>query len=676
MYDLSHYSPHDLTANTIRALAMDAVQAAESGHPGTPMGLADIAVVLWKQFLKHNPADPQWPNRDRFVLSAGHASMLLYSLLHLSGYDLPLEELKNFRQWGSHTPGHPENYETPGVETTTGPLGQGIGNALGMAIAERWLATHFNRPGFPVVDHYTYVLASDGDLMEGISHEMGALAGHLGVGKLIIFFDDNHITIDGSTDLAWSEDVSARFEAYGWHTQRIDGHDTEAVTAALEAARAEVERPSLIQARTHIGYGSPNKQDTASAHGEPLGEEEIRRTKENLGWPATAKFYVPEEARRYLHPENGQAQQDEWEALLEGYREAHPELAATFDAALAGELPAGWDDDLPSFAAGEKLATRAASGKMLERIVPRIPWLIGGSGDLTGSNKTKTDGMHHLRRDDFGGRYIHYGVREHVMGGVMNGMALHGGVRPYGGTFLIFSDYMRPTIRLAAMMGLPVIYVFTHDSIGLGEDGPTHQPVEHLPSLRAIPNLVTFRPADANEAAVGWQVALRRKDGPTALVLTRQKLPTMDRQRHAPAGEAVRGAYVLSDVEDPEVILIGTGSETQISLEAKYVLEEDGIAARVVSMPSWELFAEQPAAYQEQVLPPAIKARVAVEAAAPLGWERYVGDVGATVGLAWFGASAPYQEIYEHRGLTPEAVAQTARRVLSSGRALAAAAEA
>jgi len=676
MYDLSHYSPHDLTANTIRALAMDAVQAAESGHPGTPMGLADIAVVLWKDFLRHNPADPLWPNRDRFVLSAGHASMLLYSLLHLSGYDLPLEELKNFRQWGSHTPGHPENYETPGVETTTGPLGQGIGNALGMAIAERWLATHFNRPGFPLVDHYTYVLASDGDLMEGVSHEMGALAGHLGLGKLIIFFDDNHITIDGSTDLAWSEDVSARFDAYGWHTQRIDGHDPQAVAAALEAARAETGRPSLIQARTHIGYGSPNKQDTASAHGEPLGEEEIRRTKENLVWPAEAKFYVPEAAYRYLRPENGQAQQDEWEALLMRYREAHPELAATFDAALAGELPAGWDDDLESFAAGEKLATRAASGKTLERIVPRIPWLLGGSGDLTGSNKTKTGDMHHLRRDDFSGRYIHYGVREHIMGAVMSGMALHGGVRPYGGTFLIFSDYMRPTIRLAAMMRLPVVYVFTHDSIGLGEDGPTHQPVEHLPSLRAIPNLVVFRPADANEAAVGWKVALQRKDGPTALVLTRQKLSTLDRERYAPAGDAAKGAYVLSDGEDPEVVLIGTGSETHIALEAQRLLAEEGVAARVVSMPSWELFAEQPAAYQQQVLPPAIRARVAVEAAASLGWERYVGDAGESVGLHWFGASAPYQEIYEHRGLTPQAVAQAARRVLSGARAPAAREEA
>ena len=672
MYDLSHYTPHDLTANTIRALAMDAVQAAESGHPGTPMGLADIAVVLWKRFLKHNPADPKWPDRDRFVLSAGHASMLLYSLLHLSGYDLPLEELKNFRQWGSHTPGHPENYETAGVETTTGPLGQGIGNALGMAIAERWLATRFNRPGFPIFDHYTYVIASDGDLMEGISNEMGALAGHLGLGKLIVTFDDNHITIDGSTDLAWSEDVSARFAAYGWHTQRIDGHDPQAVTAALEAARAETGRPSLIQARTHIGYGSPNKQDTASAHGEPLGEEEIRRTKQNLGWPAEAKFYVPEAACHYLRPEKGQAWQDEWEGLLARYREAHPELAATLEAALRGDLPAGWDDDLGGFAAGERLATRAASGQTLERIAPRIPWLLGGSGDLTGSNKTKTDSMEHLRSDDFGGRYIHYGVREHIMGAAMNGLALHGGVRPYGGTFLIFSDYMRPTIRLAAMMGLPVIYVFTHDSIGLGEDGPTHQPVEHLPSLRAIPNLVVFRPADANETAVGWQVALRRKDGPTALALTRQKLPTLDRERYAPAGEAAKGAYVLSDADDPQAILIGTGSEVHIALEAQRLLAEEGVAARVVSMPSWELFAEQPASYRERVLPPSVKARVAVEAAASLGWERYVGDGGAAVGLEWFGASAPYQEIYEHRALTPQAVAKAARRVLSPGRVPAA----
>lgn len=660
MYDLSHYSAHDLTANTIRTLAMDAVQAAESGHPGTPMGLADLAVVLWKRFLRHNPADPTWPNRDRFVLSAGHASMLLYSLLHLTGYDLPLEELKNFRQWGSHTPGHPENFKTTGVETTTGPLGQGLSNAVGMAIAERWLGARYNRPGYALVDHHTYVIASDGDLMEGVSHEVASLAGHLALGKLIVFFDDNHITIDGSTDLAWSDDVPGRFRAYRWHVQAVDGHDPQAITEAIEAARAETGRPSLISLRTHIGYGSPHKQDTASAHGEPLGEDEIRLTKENLEWPPEAKFYVPDEAREYLQPENAQARQDEWQALFEAYTDEFPDLAQQFKAALNGDLPQGWDVDLPTFAPGESLATRAASGQVLDAIVPRVPWLVGGSGDLTGSNKTKAADMKHLTASDFSGRYIHYGVREHGMSAIMSGMALHGGLRPYGGTFLIFSDYMRPTIRLAAMMGLPVTYVFTHDSIGLGEDGPTHQPVEHLPSLRAIPNLLIFRPAEATETAVAWRVALQRREGPTALVLTRQKLPTLDRHKYAAADGAARGAYVLSDVDEPQVILIGTGSEVHIALEAQALLADRNLAARVVSMPSWELFAEQPADYRHSVLPPAITARVAVEAAATLGWERYVGQTGAVVGLERYGASAPYQAIYRHLGITPEVVAQAA----------------
>ncbi|MFW5943128.1 MAG: transketolase [Chloroflexota bacterium] len=660
MYDLSDYTPHELAANTIRTLAMDAVQAAESGHPGTPMGLADVAVVLWKHYLKHNPADPKWPDRDRFVLSAGHASMLIYSLLHLSGYDLPLEELKNFRQWGSHTPGHPENFKTVGVETTTGPLGQGLGNAIGMALAERWLGAQFNRPDYEVVDHYTYVIASDGDLMEGVSHESASLAGHLGLGKLIVFFDDNEITIDGSTELAWSDDVLGRFQAYQWHTQAVDGHDVEAIRAAIDAARAEGERPSLIAIRTHIGYGSPHKQDTASAHGEPLGEEEIRLTKQTLGWPEEAKFYVPEGARDYLRPQEAEGWQAQWQETFEAYEEAHPELAQTLRAAWDGDLPPEWDGDLPTFEAGKKLATRAASGQVLDGLLPRIPWLVGGSADLTGSNKTKAGGITHLSREDFSGRYIHYGIREHGMGAAMNGMALHGGVRPYGGTFLIFSDYMRPTIRLAAMMGLPVIYVFTHDSIGLGEDGPTHQPIEQLPSLRAIPKLVTFRPADASETSVGWQVALQHREGPMALVLTRQKLETLDRSRYAPAAEAARGAYVLSDAEDARAILIGTGSEVHLALAAQTLLAQEGVAARVVSMPSWELFEAQPESYRHRVLPPAITARVAVEAAAPLGWERYVGDNGCVVGLDRFGASAPYQEIYEHLGLTAQAVAEAA----------------
>ena len=660
MYDFSHYSEHELAANTIRELAMDAVQAAESGHPGTPMGLADLGVVLWKQFLKHNPADPQWPDRDRFVLSAGHASMLLYSLLHLSGYALSLEEIKNFRQWGSHTPGHPENFKTEGIETTTGPLGQGLGNAVGMAIAERWLAAHFNRPDHEIVDHYTYVIASDGDLMEGVSHESASLAGHLGLGKLIVFYDDNKITIDGSTDLAWSDDVDQRFRAYRWHTQQVNGHDPEALAAAIKSARAESDRPSIIIMRTHIGFGSPHKQDTASAHGEPFGEEEIRRTKENLGWPAEAKFYVPDAAYDYMRPENAEAQQEAWEQMLARYEEAYPELAATYQAALNGVLPESWDQDLPAFAPGEKLATRAASGQILGALLPRIPWLVGGSADLTGSNKTKAGEIEALTRASFAGRYIHYGIREHGMGTALNGMALHGGIRPYGGTFLVFSDYMRPTIRLAAMMRLPVIYVFTHDSIGLGEDGPTHQPIEHLASLRAIPNMCTFRPADANETVVGWQVALARKDGPTALVLTRQKLVTLDRGQYAPASGAARGAYVLSDVEVPEVLLLSSGSEVHIALEAKRMLAEKGVQVRVVSMPSWSLFEAQPEAYREQVLPAAITARVAVEAAASFGWERYVGDEGRIVALNRFGASAPYERVYEELGITAEAMVEAA----------------
>ncbi len=670
MTDLSHYSDHDIAANTIRALAMDAVQAAESGHPGTPMGLADLAVVLWSRFLRHNPADPYWLNRDRFVLSAGHASMLLYSLLHLSGYEaMTLEQIKEFRQWQSHTPGHPENYqrETPGVETTTGPLGQGLGNAVGMAIAERWLATRYNRPGFPIVDHFTYVIVSDGDLQEGISHESCSLAGHLGLGKLIVFFDDNKITIDGSTELSWSDDVELRFQAYRWHVQRVDGHEPEAIAAAIEAARAETQRPSLIITRTHIGYGSPNKEGTASAHGEPLGADEIRLTKDNLGWPADAQFYVPQRARDVLRPQAGQDWQAQWQALFEQYAAQFPGEAQEFLAAHAQELPDGWDEDLPQFEVGKKLATRASSGQVVDALVARIPWLVGGSADLTGSVKTRASGMSHLTAADFSGRYIHYGIREHGMAAAMSGMALHGGLRPYGGTFLIFSDYMRPSVRLAAMMDLPVIYVFTHDSIGLGEDGPTHQPVEHLAALRAIVGLVTVRPADATETVEAWRVAIERRQGPTALVLTRQGLPTLQRSA-GQARQVARGAYVLSDAEDAAVILIGTGSEVHVALEAQALLQQEGIAARVVSMPSWELFEEQDQSYRDQVLPPQIKARVAVEAAAKLGWERYVGRNGAVVGLERYGGSAPYEVLYEKLGITAQHVAGAARQQLDAQR--------
>ncbi|MGH2536775.1 MAG: transketolase, partial [Candidatus Promineifilaceae bacterium] len=602
---LQTMSQHDLIANTIRGLAMDAVQKAESGHPGTPMGLADVATVLWTKFLKFNPANPNWPDRDRFVLSAGHASMLLYSLLYLTGYPMTLEQIKNFRQLHSKTPGHPESFVTAGVDTTTGPLGQGLSNAVGMAAAERWLAVHFNREDHLIVDHYTYVIVSDGDLMEGVSHESFALAGHLGLSKLIVFYDDNHITIDGPTALAYSDDVLKRFEAYGWQAQRVDGHDPAAVEAAIRAARAEQARPSLIACRTHIGYGSPNRQDTAKAHGEPLGQEEVRLAKQNLGWPLEPLFYVPDKALKAMRAvgAHGADLEAEWERRLAAYAEAHPRLAARFRRSLRRELPAGWDDDLPTFEPGKAIATRNASGKVLDQLAKNIPELVGGSADLTPSNKTLPKGADNLTHEDFSGRYFHFGIREHGMSGMLSGMALHGGIRPYGGTFLIFSDYLRPTLRLACMMRLPVIYVFTHDSIGLGEDGPTHQPIGHLMSLRAIPGLTLFRPCDAAETTIGWKLALEREDGPLALVLTRQDVPTLDRGRYPPAENARRGAYVLSDVKDPAVILIGTGSEVHIALEAQGLLKEKGIPARVVSMPSWELFDAQPAEYRRSVLP-------------------------------------------------------------------------
>ena len=660
---LTTRSLHEKTANTIRGLTMDAVQKANIGHPGMPMGTADLSVVLWTKFLKFNPADPKWPDRDRFVLSAGHGSMLIYSLLYLTGYDLSLDEIKRFRQWGSLTAGHPESHLTPGVETTTGPLGQGISNAVGIALAERWLATRFNRPGHEIVDHHTYVIASDGDLMEGVSHESCALAGHLGLGKLIVLYDDNHITIDGSTDLSYSDDVAKRFQSYGWFTQQVDGHDPEAVERALQAALADDERPSIIACRTHIGYGSPNKQDTSAAHGEPLGDDEIRLTKEKLGWPVEPLFYVPDEVLEYMREVGaaGGEREADWVARFAAYENEYPELAAEYQQALAGVLLEGWDEGLDElFEPGKAMATRAASGAVLDHLAPRIPYLVGGSADLTGSNKTRPKASSHLTRNDFSGRYIHFGIREHGMSSILNGMAAHGGTRPYGGTFLVFSDYLRPTIRLASMMELPIIYVFTHDSIGLGEDGPTHQPIEHVMSLRLIPGLVVFRPAEATETAVGWRVALENNAGPTALVLTRQGLPTFDQSKYPSTENAARGAYVLSDAGDPQVILIGSGSEVHIALEAQKLLAEKGVAARVVSMPSWELFDAQPKTYRDSVLPPEITARVAVEAGVKIGWERYVGPGGAVVGLDHFGASAPFQELYQNFGLTPEAVAEAA----------------
>ncbi|RMH66401.1 MAG: transketolase [Bacteroidetes bacterium] len=656
--------------NTIRFLAADAVQEANSGHPGMPMGMAPAAYVLWTRYLKHNPKDPAWINRDRFVLSAGHGSMLLYALLHLTGYDLPMDELKRFRQWGSKTPGHPEVHLTPGVETTTGPLGQGFANGIGMAIAERYLAAHLNTPEAPVIDHYTYAIVSDGDLMEGISQEAASLAGHLGLGKVIYLYDDNHISIDGSTDLAFTEDVLARFQAYGWHTQRVaDGNDLAAIDAAIAAAQAVPDKPSLIAVRTVIGFGSPNKQGSASAHGEPLGEEELALAKKHLGWPADRKFYVPEEVYAVFRQavEQGAAAQRAWDGLVQKLESADPDRAARLRDWFAGTLPEGWEDRLPTFEAGSKLATRAASGKVLNAIGPLMDQLIGGSADLTPSNKTDIQGRKDFSRDTPGGGYLRFGVREHAMAGICNGIALHGGLRPYCGTFLIFSDYMRPSVRLSALSEIPVIYVYTHDSIGLGEDGPTHQPVEHLMALRAIPNLTVLRPADANETVEAWRVALKHTGGPVALALTRQGLKTVDRSRYGAASGVQKGAYVLRDTEGtPDAIILATGSEVEPALAAAESLADEGVQVRVVSMPSWELFDAQPEAYRREVLPPEVRARVAVEAGVTMGWQKYVGLEGRIVGLDRFGASAPYQKLMEVFGFTAEHIADEVRALLKA----------
>jgi transketolase len=653
----------DLCINTIRTLAIDAVQKAKSGHPGTPMGAAAMTYTLWTRFLRHNPANPRWPDRDRFVLSPGHASMLLYALLHLTGYDLPMEELQRFRQWGSKTPGHPEYGLTPGVEMTTGPLGQGFSMGVGMAIAERFLAEHFNRPGHTIVDHYVYGIASDGDLMEGVSSEAASLAGTLRLGKLIYLYDDNEISIEGSTDIAFTEQVGERFDAYGWHVQRVDGNDVEAVTAAIKAARAEDTRPSLIIARTVIGFGSPHKAGTAEVHGAPLGEEEVRLTKRALGWPEEPPFYVPEEAlaefRKAL--DRGRAWEEEWKARFAAYEQEYPEEARLWHTVTAGELPDGWDAALPVFSPQEgEMATRVASGRALNAAVKGLPTLVGGSADLAPSTETYLRGYGDLGFHEWCGHNMHLGVREHAMGAIVNGMALHGGVIPYGGTFLIFSDYMRPAIRLAALMKTHVIFIFTHDSIGLGEDGPTHQPIEHLASLRAIPGLTVLRPADANETVACWRLALERK-GPVALVLTRQNLPIIGDVGRVRAG-VPRGAYVLAggDSGQPDILLLATGSEVWVALSARELLAQRGLSARVVSMPSWELFEEQPQAYRDEVLPPTVRARVAVEAAATFGWHKYVGDHGDIVGLDRFGASAPGKVVYEKLGFTPEHVAERA----------------
>lgn len=664
----------ELCINTIRMLAADAVEKANSGHPGMPMGAAAMAYVLWTRFLKHNPANPKWPNRDRFVLSAGHGSMLLYSLLHLTGYDLSLDALKHFRQWDSKTPGHPEFRHTPGVETTTGPLGQGFANGVGFAIAERFLAAYFNRPGHEIVSHHTYAIVSDGDLMEGVSHEAASLAGHLGLGKLIYFYDDNHITIDGNTDIAFTEDRAARFKAYGWHVQQVkEGNDMAAIEEALLSAHKEDLRPSLIAVRTHIGYGSPNKQDSASVHGEPLGSEEIKLTKKNLGWPLEPEFHIPTEALNLFRKaiKRGKQQESEWQERYSAYEKAYPELAKAWHQWLNHELPAGWDKDLPHFLADKKgMATRVASGKVLNAVASNLPNLIGGSADLAPSNKTVVNGEEFFQKDSYHGRNFHFGVREHGMGSIINGIALHGGLIPYGGTFLVFSDYMRPSIRLAAIMGLKVIYVFTHDSIGLGEDGPTHQPVEQLTALRAIPNLIVIRPCDANETSEAWRVALDGDQGPVALILTRQNVPTLDRSKLASAHGLRHGGYILKDAPDgkPDVILLATGSEVSIAIDAAEKLVKKDIAVRVASMPSWELFESQSQEYRRHVLPPDIKARIAFEAGIGQGWHRYVGDNGRVIGIEHFGASAPYQTLYERFGLTSEKLMEAALACLGDVR--------
>ncbi len=657
-----------LGINTLRTLAIDGVQKANSGHPGMPMGAAAMAYVLWTRFLRHNPANPTWPDRDRFVLSAGHGSMLLYGLLHLTGYDLPLEELQSFRQWGSRTPGHPEYGLAPGVETTTGPLGQGFTNGVGMAIAEAYLAAHFNRPGHQILDHYVYAIVSDGDLMEGVASEAASLAGHLRLGKLIYLYDDNRISIEGSTDLTFTEDRGRRFEAYSWHVQRVDGYDLEGIAAAIGAAQADP-RPSLIICRTHIGYGSPHKQDTAEVHGAPLGEEELRLTKENLGWPTEPRFLIPDQALAHFRQalERGRVWETEWQARFDAYAAEYPDLAEEWRSVMAGELPAGWDVALPTFRPEDgPVATRVASGKVLNAIAPHLPTLIGGSADLAPSCNTYLKGYGDFSADNRGGRNLHFGVREHAMGGILSGLALHGGVIPYGSTFLVFSDYMRPSIRLAAMMKLPVIYVFTHDSIGIGEDGPTHQPIEQIAALRAIPHLTVIRPADATETVVAWRVALEHRAGPVALLFTRQSLPVLDRTALAPAAGLTRGAYVLAEAEGgrPDVILIATGSEVHVALAARRRLAEQGVRARVVNMPSWELFERQPPSYRDEVLPPEVTARLAIEAGVPQGWHRYVGDRGDVIGVERFGASAPYKVLWEKYGFTAENVTVRAMEVL------------
>jgi transketolase len=660
-----------LCINTIRTLAMDAVQKANSGHPGTAMALAPLAYVLWTKFLRYNPRNPKWFNRDRFVLSCGHASMLQYAVLFLTGYDLSLDDIKNFRQWGSKTPGHPEYGVTPGVETTTGPLGQGFMNAVGMAMAEAHLAAVFKRRGYEIVDHYTYVFCSDGDLMEGASHEAASLAGHLGLGKLIYVYDDNRISIEGDTALTYSDDVAKRFESYHWHVQNLGdkANDIAALTDTFACAQQDKVRPSLIILRSHIGYGSPHRQDTKEAHGEPLGEEEVRLTKRAYDWPEDEQFHVPANVLSHMRRaiERGEKLEADWHKKLAAYEKAYPPLSVLFKKAVCGDLPEGWDTDIPDFDPLDgPIATRAASGKVLNAFADKVSGLIGGSADLAPSTKTLLHSSGYYARGAYANRNIAWGIREHTMCACCTGMALHGGVRPYAATFLIFSDYARPAIRLAAMMKLPVIYVMTHDSIGLGEDGPTHQPVEHLASLRAIPNLCVIRPADANEVAYAWRAAMMRRHGPTMLVLTRQKVPVFDRSKLHSAEGLLRGAYVLSKEKSdmPDMVFIASGSEVELILDAQEKLALEDIDTRVVSMPSWELFREQPQDFRDKVLPPEVKLRLAVEAGSPQGWRDWVGDAGDVIGITRFGASAPYKETFGQYGFTVENIVARAKKMI------------
>lgn len=674
-----------LAINAIRALSIDAVQKANSGHPGLPLGAAPMAYVLWTRLLKHNPANPNWYDRDRFILSGGHGSMLLYSLLYLTGYALSLDEIKHFRQWDSVTPGHPEHGLTAGVEATTGPLGQGFANGVGFAIAEAFLAARYNRPGHEIVNHFTYEIVTDGDLMEGVASEAASLAGHLKLGKMIYLYDDNKISLAGGTNLTFTENVATRFEAYDWHVQRVeDGNDLNAIQAALENARAETERPSLIIVRTHIGFGSPHKQDTFEAHGSPLGADEVKLTKKSLGFPEEPAFFIPGEALEHFREalDKGSAEEKAWNAKFEAYATEYPDLAHEFQMIMRGEKPEHWDGDIPTFPADAKgVSTRVAGGQVLNAIAKHLPNLIGGSADLDPSTMTALKGMGDFEPSSdahgdmqgsvgggwsYAGRNIHFGVREHAMGSSANGMALHGGILPFTATFFTFSDYMRPAIRLAALTQLHVIFVFTHDSIALGEDGPTHQPVEHLAALRAIPNLSLIRPADGNETAVAWRVALENAHKPTALVFTRQNVPTLDRSTYASAEGLVRGAYILSDAPGgkPDIILIASGSEVQLIVGAQKKLADANIQARIVSMPSWDLFDAQSQEYRDSVLPPQVRARLAVEAGVAQGWHKYVGEKGAVLSIERYGASAPYQVLFEKFGYTVDNVVAQARRVL------------